>query len=162
MLNSGWDTQIRSGILGLTESDIKDSQDWTPRFSRPDSESCTWTPRIKHPDSDSQRYHLQLLVAPLGPLWLPWGCLEVPWGTPVAPLELRGGPMGHLCGSLGAAWRCHRAPLWLPWGCLEVPWSTSVAPLGLPGGPMGHLCGSLGASWEPAWPQRILKAKQAN
>ena len=118
MLNSGWDTQIRSGILGLTESDIKDSQDWTPRFSRPDSESCTWTPRIKNPDSDSQRYHLQLLVAPLAPLWLPWGCLEVPWGTPVAPLELPGGPMGHLCGSLGAAWRSHGAPLWLPWGIL--------------------------------------------
>ena len=152
MLNSGWDTQIRSGILGLTASDIKNSQDWTPRFSRPDSESCTWTPRIKHPDSDSQRYHLQLLVAPLGPLCLPWGCLEVPWGTPVAPLELPGGPMEHL----------HGAPLWLPWSCLEVPWSTSVAPLGLPGGPMGHLCGSLEASWEPAWPQRILKAKQAN
>ena len=154
MLNSGWDTQIRSGILGLTESDIKDSQDWTPRFSRPDSESCTWTPRIKHPDSDSQRYHLQLLLAPLGPLWLPWGCLEVPWGTP--------------CGSLGAAWRSHGAPLWLPWaawrshGAPLWPWSTSVAPLGLPGGPMGHLCGSLGASWGPAWPKEILKAKQAN
>ena len=161
MLNSGWGTQIRSGILGLTESDIKDSQDWTPRFSRPDSESCTWTPRIKHPDSDSQIYHLQLLVAPLAPLWLPWGCLEVPWGTPVAPLELRRSPMGHLCGSLGAAWKCYRAPLWLPCGCLEVP-STSVPPLGLPGGPMGHLCGSLGASWGPAWPKRILKAKQAN
>ena len=27
---------------------------------------------------------------------------------------------------------------------------------------MGHLCGSLEASWEPAWPQWILKAKQAN
>ena len=46
----------------LAERFIKNSQDWTSRFLRPDSDSCTWTPRIEHPDSDSQRYHLQLLV----------------------------------------------------------------------------------------------------
>ena len=61
---------------------------------------------------------MQFLVAPLAPLWLPWECLEVPWGTPVAPLELRGGPMGHLCGSLGDAWGSHGAPLWILWGVL--------------------------------------------
>ena len=44
--------------------------------------------------------------------------LEVPWGTSVTPLGLPGGPMEHLCGSLGAAWRSHGAPLWLPWGIL--------------------------------------------
>ena len=46
--------------------------------------------------------------------------------------------MGHLCDSLGAAWRSHGAPLWLPWGCLKSH-----------GAPLWLRWGILGASLAP-------------
>ena len=41
--------------------------------------------------------------------------------------------MGHLCGSLGAAWKSHGAPLWLP----RVLLGRQLAPLWLPWGLLG-------------------------